>query len=65
MPARTYLVGLTFIIKTLCHYYVKYSAQIISHVEASGVSSAEKALIIAFLGSAEAACVALREITGY
>lgn len=65
MSLKTYLVGLTFIVKTLCHYYTRYSAQIITHVEASSISSEQKAIIVAFLGSAEAACLALREITGY
>lgn len=65
MAAKTFLVGLTIIVKHLCFYIVKYESQIRAHISSSGLSDGNKGIIYAFLATTVDVCQLLRGITGY
>lgn len=65
MALKTFLVGLTMIVKHLCHYYVRYASTIITAIDASALSDGEKTQLKAFLNTVQASCALLELITGY
>ena len=65
MAVKTFLVGLTIIVKQLCHYFIKYQKLITLNINASSLTDVQKEIVLTFLGQIQAACTLLELITGY
>lgn len=65
MAIKTFLVGAVILVKHLCVYIERYNAQMIASIDGSGISDPNKTLLKNWLAGASAACLVLRELTGY
>lgn len=59
---RNGMSSIIFFVRQTCRIYTKFSAGIIAFINASSLSSGDKATVIAWLNAASAACAILETL---